>query len=144
MKTMIELIKEIDELAKELFKPESLENPETISKIILELSVKNMGLGNMVIEAMDFERQAETQYKYEVDKTKLDIMRTERDDKDKSVSATYSESKAKIETKQLLDEWNECKHKLDVLKVKRSDLDKVIDTGRSRLSLIKQDIGRQQ
>lgn len=138
MKPAAELIIEIDDLVRKIFI--HIDDPETITQTLLALSIKNVGLGNLLVEALELEREAETQYKYQVSKRKLEIMKTEKDDKGKSVSATYAEDKAKIEHKEILDELNHLKGRVDILKVKRSDVSSVIDTGRTRASLIKNDI----
>lgn len=134
------LITEIDTLTSEI--TEAINNPETISKCLLQIALKNDRLGNLYVMALDMERVAKTDYEYQLDESKLKIMATEVDDKGKRVSATYAESRSRIRKKDLLDELNTAKHTVDVLKVKRNDIDRIIDAARSRLSLIKNDIKR--
>jgi Mg/Co/Ni transporter MgtE len=132
MKSATQLVDEIESKSKSLYL--NLDDSETISKTLFELAVLSMGLGNHLIEAQDADRVAETLYKHNMDEAI-------------ALNSDMPFNKAELEAKRQLHSekvrWNEAKRQVDVLKIKRGDLDKVIDTGRSRLSLIKGDIRKE-
>lgn len=139
MKSALDLVNDIDGKAKALYK--SLDSPEDISKILFEMAILSVGLGNYLIEALDNERRLDSKYKYDLVERKLELVSKTNPSTDKLYSATVAESIAEqeISNEALL----ESKRQVDILKIKRADLEKVIDTGRSRLSLIKNDIRKE-
>lgn len=138
-KDALHIVSEIDDILRDVWK--HLENPQELSQDILKLAVLNGGLGNWYAEAQDNERRLEAHYKHDLNSDKLAIMATEKDERGKAVSATYAESKA------LMNHWTtqlellDAEHTTTVLKLKRQDTDQAIDAARSRLSLIKRDMG---
>lgn len=134
MKSALDLVNDIDEKAKALYK--SLDSPEDISKILFEMAILSVGLGNHLIEALDSERQLESGYKASLDKhVRVGI--------EEGDAVNKAELKARHLSKDEKLKWLESKRQVDILKIKRADLEKVIDTGRSRLSLIKNDIRKE-
>lgn len=131
LKPAIEIVNEIDAKSKELYN--NLDDSETISKTLFELAILSVGLGNHLIEALDRERQLESSYKYKIDVRVLEGVEA-------GEAVNKSELKARKELNTHKDNWLEAKRQVDILKIKRADLEKVIDTGRSRLSLIKNDM----
>lgn len=131
MKTAVQLIDNIETKSKGLYA--NMDDSETISRTLFELAILSMGLGNHLIEAQDAERVAETLYKHNLDEAVAEALKSE-------MPFNKSELDAKRRLHNEKVEWNEAKRNVDVLKIKRADLDKVIDTGRSRLSLIKEDL----
>ncbi len=131
MKSATQLIDDIESKSKGLYA--NLDDSEHISKTLFELAILAMGLGNFLIEALDNERMAESTYKSQLDqRVRMGIQEGE--------AVNKSELKARQESLGEMSKWLKAKRNVDVLKIKRADLDKVIDTGRSRLSLIKNDI----
>lgn len=131
VKTPEELVNEADDILRVIFN--SLDNPEIISTKLLRLAVIYGGIGNCLAAAQNAERQAETTYKYELNKKKASYMKA-------GSSATAAEVPATVDVKKYRDDWDSWKHNASILKIKREDIEKVIDTGRSRLSFIKQEI----
>lgn len=134
------LVDEVDRLMRLVYSQQS--DPEGLSKTLDQLSVRNVGLGNLLVEALDLARQAETSYNYEVNKKKLALTKQVDPNTSKTHSATVAESMAEVEHHQKKEEWDGLKKSVDTLRIKRADLGQVIDTHRSRLSLIKGDIQR--
>lgn len=132
-KEPLQLVDEIDDLLREIW--EHLENPELLSFDILRLAVKSGGLGTHLIEAEFDMDQAESQYKYQVDKRKLELVK-------QGESATVSESTAKVELQEDYSAYLERKKAYKAIKIKREDTDRAIDAVRSRLSLVKTDLRR--
>lgn len=132
-KSPTDIIKDIDKLAKDIFG--SLENPETLSMTIVELAVLNVGMGNWLADALEAERNLDTELKYLKQKH---ITEGRKQDGKKAIGAL--EAEAVVNTKEKQDELLEIQHAVQLYKIKRSDTEKLIDATRSRLSIIKQDI----
>lgn len=130
-----ELLKSIEAKAREVWKHK--DDPETLSKLLVDLSVLNWGLGQWLSDADDAERTLKTELDYQ----RAKIIKT-------LTGAGDSIAKAEVEaTLNLQDkrkEYNEVKHGLELYKLRRKDTEKIMDALRSRLSLIKQDIRNEQ
>lgn len=109
-------------------------NPDGLSGIMLRLAKNNSYLGDLVTEAEAAMDEAKHEYEHLLDTRALGLM------DDQKVSKTYAESKAKIEFKPDFENYLTAKKNYGLLKRKRDSLDTIIDTARSRLSLIKGDI----
>lgn len=131
MKTAVQLIDDIETKSKGLYA--SMDDSETISRTLFELAILSMGLGNHLIEALDEERKLDSLYKFSIDNTTMKFVQD-------SQPVNKAELMSRESNYHLKKDWLKAKRNVDVLKIKRADLDKVIDTGRSRLSLIKNDI----
>lgn len=134
-KTAEQIVAEVDDLVRAVWS--AWEDPETLSGLILKLSVLYAPIGNYLAQAREEERWEETMYKSAVNKGKIHYV-SEGD------SATLAESKSHEDHTQDKNDWVETQNRVDTLKLKREDVEKLIDAARSRLSLIKGDIQRGQ
>lgn len=132
-----QLIKEIDEIVRGLWS--HLEDPETLSRDIAQLSVLNYGLGKALALVVGELIDLETDYKHDFEAAKLETMESPRED-GKKVSATAAESVARVQLRELAEEIARLEKAVAAFKIQRSDTEQVIEAARSRLSLIKQDI----
>lgn len=129
MKSAKELIEAIDTTSRSL----KLDDPEAISKDVVALSQYNMGLGNWLADAMEAERGLDRDLKLARQKIILDLRKTK-------TAVAEAEAKALMQTE---DEWNqllEVQNAVQLYKIKRIDTQMLVDTIRSRLSVIKEDL----
>ena len=133
MKDSGEIIKEASTRVKKLWGYK--DNPEDLSACIHELAVLNFGLGTWLAEFEDAERVA---------KTDVDLEHAEIVEKyiNQDMPVSRAEVKAKIDLGDKRRDYNQIVKSVQMVKICRHDIETVIDTGRSRLSLIKQDMQR--
>lgn len=128
--TPLQIVNEIDALIHQATR--EVNSSENLSRTLVLLADRNNDLGTLLHEAQTAEAEAEREYKYQVDKTKLDYVKA-------GDSATVAESKAKVDHKAALDKWHDWKKNASLLKIKRESVDSYLDNGRSRNSTIKGD-----
>lgn len=129
MKSATDLITEIDDIARGL----DLDDAENLTKSIVALAQRNFGLGNWLADALEAERGLERDLK---------IKRTQVLMKARKGGQTLGEAEAQsvTDTKDLWDELLEVQKATSLYKIKRQDTQTLIDTIRSRNSVIKEDI----
>ena len=129
-----DILKQIEAKAREVWA--NKDNPETLSKLLVDLSVLNWGLGTYQSDADDAERTLKTELDYQRAKIVKQLTGA-------GESVAKAEVEATLNLKDKRGEYNEVKHGLELFKIKRRDCEKIMDALRSRLSLIKQDIKEQ-
>lgn len=130
-KSAEDILKEIRTRTKDLWT--KFDSPEELSRLINELAVLSFGLGEWLTIFDDEERNMKT----ELDLEKATII-SELVDKKEPVSK--AEVKATVKLGEKRREYNQTVTMVNKLKIARHDVENLIDTGRSRLSLIKQDM----
>lgn len=129
MKAAVDIINEIDEISRKL----DLNDAENLTKAIVALAQRNVGLGVWLADALEAERGLERDLK---------IKRTQILMKARKGGQTLGEAEAQaiIDTKDLWDELLEIQKATSLYKIKRQDVQTLIETVRSRNSVIKEDI----
>lgn len=130
-KSAQDLVIEADELIRNCYRYS--DDPENLSKTILELAIKNAGIGNHLADAEALEADAKAHWRYKIEKRKLELV-------DEGKSATVAESKAELEHFEEGQEYRQLKKAVTLLKLKRDDINRIFEGGRSRLSVIKADL----
>ena len=133
MKGATELIKEIDDIARGL----NLDDAENLTKSIVALAQRNFGLGNWLADALEAERALERDLK--IKRTQL-LMQKRKGGQ----TLGEAEAQAVVETKDIWDELLEVQKASSLYKIKRMDTQTLIDTIRSRNSVIKEDLKQEQ
>lgn len=134
-KTAEQIVAEVDDLVRDVWN--AWDDPETLSGLILKLSVLYAPLGNYLAQARDEERKMDTYIKYHFANHK-------RSHIEHGDSVALAETKARTELENQYKDQDFAANRIDILKLKREDVEKLIDAARSRLSLIKGDIQRGQ
>lgn len=126
-----EILEQIHERAQAVWK--SKDNPETLSKVLVELAGLNWGLGEYLVLADEAERELKTELDYE--KAKILDQLTKSGE-----SVAKAEIQATLSSRDKRREYNAVAHGKELYKLRRKDTEKLMDAIRSRLSLIKEDI----
>lgn len=109
------------------------QDPESLSALILRISLKYGELGDLVSEAegeMDAQKE---RYEYDVAKQVIQGVKDGR-------SVASSEAEAKIDYREAYRLYLTAKKNYGSLKRKRDSVEKIIDAARSRLALIRSDM----
>lgn len=125
------IIKEATDRARKLWGYK--DDPENLSRVIHELAVLNFGLGEWLAEFEDSERQAKTEM--ELEHSGLVEKYINQD-----MPVSRAEVKAKVDLGNKRREYNGIVKSVQMVKICRHDIEKVIDTGRSRLTTVRNDI----
>ena len=128
-----DILDQIHERAQTVWK--SKDDPETLSRVLVELAGLNWGLGQWLADAEEAERDLKTEYEYHRAKFMNEQTETAGSVAKAEILATLDDN-----LKEEKKEYNVVKHGLELYKLRRRDTDKLMDAIRSRLSLIKQDI----
>jgi hypothetical protein len=131
LKPLTELLENIDERAARVWSAQN--DPETLSKVILELSGINMALGEYLAAARADKASMKTEYEYNYNMAKLKYISD-------GLSATHADSQAKVdfyELRKVLDQRTEY---VAMLTAKRKDTEQIINDGKARLGVIREDM----
>lgn len=129
MKSASELITEIDDIARGL----NLDDAENLTKGIVALAQRNFGLGNHLADALKAERGLERDLKIKRNKILMERRKA-------GITLGEAEAQAIADTKDLWDELIVVQNASGLYKIKRADTQTLIDTIRSRNSVIKDDM----
>ena len=130
MKSATELITDIDEITKSI-----KDNPESLSTAVVELAQKNTGLGNWLAQAQEAERALDRDLKIARNRV---VVEGRKADGKKAVGAL--EAEALLGTEELWSELVEVQNAVGLYKIKRNDVQTLIDSLRSRLAVIRNDM----
>lgn len=109
------------------------DDPENLSKALDNLAILARLLGKFLVAAEEEANITKTQYNYLLNKQTLEYISGGK-------AAGVSETMAKQALKPELDTLYKWQHNVSVLKIARDDIDRIINTNRTRISLIKGDI----
>lgn len=126
-----DILEQIHQRAQVVWKDK--DNPENLSKILVELAGLNWGLGEYLVLADEAERELKTELDYEKAKIVNEITKS-------GESVAKAEIQATLGTREKRKEYNQVAHGKELYKLRRKDTEKLMDAIRSRLSLIKQEI----
>lgn len=129
--TPLQVVNEIDALIHKA--RTEVNSSENLSRSLVVLADKNNDLGALLHEAQTEEGEAEKEYKYLVDKSKLAYVKG-------GDSATVAESKAKLDHKDALDTWYSWKKNTSLLRIKRESVETFLRMSQSRNSTINKDV----
>lgn len=129
-KSVSEIVTHIDAITKKVFSSQN--DAEYLSRAAGELASLKLGLGSWVALARDEERLAAAELKAKKAK-QYQIHRAEMSQADADIQSL-------LDTEEMLKAYNKIAYNKDICTIKHSDTQTVIDSIRSRLATVRNDI----